>query len=90
MLNMKEAKRKLISRLKIIEGQIRGLQAMINDDSYCIDVITQTSAVKQALSSVEDALMENHLTTCVVNQIRRGKEKQAKEEILTVYRLKRK
>lgn len=77
-------------RLKIIEGQVRGLQDMIEKDSYCIDVITQTSAVKRALSGVEDALMENHLGTCVVHQIKKGKENTAVEEILKVYRLKRK
>jgi len=81
---------KLIKRLKIIEGQVRGLQDMINKNAYCIDVITQTSAVKQALSGVEDALMENHLGGCLVHQIKKGKELKAKEEILKVYRLKRK
>ena len=50
---------KLIQRLKIAEGQIRGLQEMLEKDKYCIDIITQTSAVKQALSSIEDALMES-------------------------------
>lgn len=81
---------KLIKRLKIIEGQVRGLQDMINNNAYCIDIITQTSAVKQALSGVEDALMENHLGSCLVHQIKKGKEIKAKEEILKVYRLKRK
>lgn len=81
---------KLIRRLKIIEGQVRGLQDMIENKSYCIDVITQTSAIKQALSGVEDALMENHLSTCVVSQFQKGKSEKAKEEILKVYRLKRK
>lgn len=83
-------KTKLVRRLKIIEGQVRGLQEMIENGTYCIDVITQTSAVKQALSSVEDSLMENHLSTCVVTQMRSGKESKAQEEILKVYRLKRK
>jgi len=87
---MNESKKKLIRRLKIIEGQIRGLQSMISDDTYCIDVITQTSAVKRALSGVEDVLMEAHLSSCVVSQIKKGKEKKAQDEILTVYRLKRK
>lgn len=87
---MNKSKEKLISRLKIIEGQVRGLQSMITNDSYCIDVITQTSAVKRALSGVEDALMEHHLSTCVIHQIKKGREKKAQEEILTVYRLKRK
>jgi DNA-binding FrmR family transcriptional regulator len=87
---MNQPKAKLIRRLKIIEGQVRGLQEMIEKNVYCIDVITQTSAVKQALSGVEDALMESHLGTCLVHQIKKGKEKQATGEILKVYQLKRK
>ena len=83
-------KQKILKRLKIIEGQVRGLEDMINNNVYCIDVITQTSAVKQALSGVEDALMENHLSSCLVHQVKKGKEKKATEEILKVYRLKRK
>jgi len=84
------SKQKLIKRLKIIEGQVRGLQEMVEKNVYCIDVITQTSAVKQALSSVEDALMESHLSTCLVHQIKKGQDKKATGEILKVYRLKRK
>jgi len=83
-------KDKLVKRLKIIEGQIRGLEAMIKEDAYCIDVITQTSAVKQALTGVEDRLMESHLGTCVVDQMKKGKESKAIGEILKVYNLKRK
>ena len=85
-----DAKQKLIRRLKIIEGQVRGLEEMLEKNTYCIDVITQTSAVKRALSGVEDELMENHLDACVVEQIKKGKEKKAVGEILKVYRLKRK
>lgn len=83
-------KRKILRRLKIIEGQVRGLQEMITAGTYCIDVITQTSAVKQALSGVEDTLMENHLGTCVIHQMQKGKSSKATAEILKVYRLKRK
>jgi DNA-binding FrmR family transcriptional regulator len=77
-------------RLKLIEGQIRGLQKMIADNTYCIDVITQTSAVKQALSNVEDLLMEDHLGGCIIHQIKSGQTEKAKNEILKVYKLKRK
>ena len=84
------SRQRLLRRLKIVEGQIRGLQEMVEKNTYCIDVITQTSAVKQALSGIEDLLMENHLSTCAIEQIRKGKESKAKEEILKVYRLKRK
>jgi len=87
---MNTSKQKLVRRLKIIEGQVRGLQTMIENDTYCIDVITQTSAVKQALTVIEDVMMENHLSTCAIAQIKGGKETKAIEEILKVYRLKRK
>lgn len=87
---MHNNKQKLIRRLKIIEGQIRGLQNMLENDTYCIDVITQTSAVKQALSKIEDVLMEGHLGHCLVNQIKKGQTDKATKEILKVYQLKRK
>ena len=90
LADMNKAKDRLIRRLKIVEGQVRGLQDMVEKDTYCIDVITQTSAVKQALAGIEDGLMENHLSTCVVHQMQKGKEKKAIGEILKVYRLKRK
>jgi DNA-binding FrmR family transcriptional regulator len=83
-------KQKLIRRLKVIEGQVRGLQDMIDRGTYCIDVITQTSAVRQGLAGVEDVLMEDHLSTCVISQIKKGDEKKAIGEILKVYKLKRK
>ncbi len=87
---MTDNKQKLIHRLKIIEGQVRGLQNMLLNDTYCIDVITQTSAIKQALSTVEDKLMEGHLRHCLVSQIRGGQTNKATQEILKVYQLKRK
>lgn len=87
---MQANKQKLIRRLKILEGQVRGLEKMIDNDTYCIDVITQTSAVKQALSSIEDVLLESHLGHCVVNQIKKGQTSKATAEILKVYQLKRK
>jgi len=89
-MNMDTSKQRLIRRLKIIEGQVRGLQDMLRKDVYCIDVITQTSAVKQALSRVEDELMEHHLGTCVVAQMQKGQKEKVQHEILKVYRLKRK
>lgn len=86
----KDMKPRAIRRLKIIEGQIRGLQKMVEEDKYCIDIITQASAIKEALSGVEDLLLENHLSTHVIHQIKNGHEQQATEEILKVYKLKRK
>ncbi len=87
---MENDKSKLVRRLKIIEGQVRGLQEMIGNGVYCIDVITQASAVKQGISNVEDQLLEHHLGHCLVDQIKAGKSAKATEEIIRVYRLKRK
>lgn len=83
-------KQKLIKRLKIIQGQVRGLENLIENNTYCIDVITQTSAIKQALSGVEDLLLKQHLSHCLVNQIKKGETEKATNEILKVYQLKKK
>ena len=85
-----ETKQQLKNRLRRIEGQVRGLQELVEKETYCIDVITQTSAIKSALSGVEDLLLENHLDTCASSQIKSGNIDKAKKEILAVYRLKRK
>jgi DNA-binding FrmR family transcriptional regulator len=83
-------KQQLTRRLKIIEGQVRGLQGMVNEDTYCIDIITQASAVKKALSSFEDAMLKNHLSTHVIEQIKSGRHSQAVLEVLKVYKLSKK
>ena len=85
-----DKQKSLTRRLKLVEGQVRGLQKMVENGTYCVDIITQTSAVKQALSNVEDLLLEHHLSHCVVDQIQKGKKDKATDEILKVYRLKRK
>lgn len=84
------SKDRIVRRLKLIEGQVRGLQKMVEGGTYCIDIITQTSAVKQGLSNVEDLLLENHLGGCILNQVKSGQTEKAKSEILKVYKLKRK
>lgn len=63
---------------------------MVDRGAYCVDVITQTSAVKQALSNIENILLEGHLGTCTLAQIKKGDETKAVAEILKVYKLKRK
>lgn len=85
-----EIKNKAKKRLTIIGGQIRGLIDMVEKEKYCIDIITQTSAVKRALSGVEDLILENHLSTHVVDQMKHGKADKSVKEVLKVYQLKRK
>jgi len=86
----KTIKKQVQNRLSRIEGQIRGLQKMVDDEKYCIDIITQTSAVRKALSSVEDIILENHLSTHVIEQIRSGEDKKAIKEIMDVYKVSKK
>jgi CsoR family transcriptional regulator, copper-sensing transcriptional repressor len=89
-VGMNTQKETIARRLNIIAGQVRGLREMVEKDTYCIDVITQSSAIKQGLSNVEDMLMEHHLSHCVVKQIKSGTPDKAVSEVLKVYKLKRK
>lgn len=62
----------LVKRLKRIEGQVRGLQRMVEEDTYCIDVLTQVSATTKALQSVALLLLEDHLGHCVAHALVEG------------------
>ncbi|HBF66963.1 MAG TPA: hypothetical protein DDW36_00895 [Candidatus Magasanikbacteria bacterium] len=86
----KELKNQLLKRLKIIEGQVRGLQGMLENGAYCVDIITQANAVKKAISSFEDAVLGNHLSTHVVEQIKSGQHAKATQEVMKVYKLSKK
>jgi len=83
----KDIQKKAIRRLKIIEGQVRGLQRMVIQEKYCIDIITQSLAIKEALSGVEHLIFENHLSTHVIEQMKSGKESKAVTEIMAVYKV---
>ena len=72
MAGYKSHKQQVQARLKRIEGQIRGVQKMVEEDRYCIDVLTQVSAIKAALDSVSLVLLEDHTQHCVVEAIQSG------------------
>ena len=69
-----QEKRDLMNRLKRIEGQVRGLERMLEEDAYCPDILVQTSAVNSALNSFSRTLLANHLHTCVTEDIRQGRD----------------
>jgi CsoR family transcriptional regulator, copper-sensing transcriptional repressor len=77
-------KEKLINRLKRVEGQVRGLQKMIEEDRYCIDVLVQISAIQAALKKVGFNLMERHTKSCVVSAIKEGHGDHHIEELMKV------
>lgn len=85
-----EIKKKALRRLKILEGQIRGLHRMVEEEVYCIDILTQSSAAKKALSGIEDLVLENHLSTHVLHQMQHGEGKKSTQEIVEIYKLAKK
>jgi DNA-binding FrmR family transcriptional regulator len=74
-------KEAVLARLRRIEGQLRGLQRMVEDERYCIDVLTQVSAVKSALESVSLLLLSDHVDHCVADAIRAGDGREKVEEL---------
>ena len=67
-----EEKKSIIKRLNVIEGQVRGIKQMVETDRFCEDVLTQVSAVSRSIKSIGNELLKNHLSTCVVNDLKQG------------------
>ena len=67
-------KDEILARLRRIEGQVRGLQKMVDNDEYCIDILTQITAASKALKKVGVGLLDEHMRHCVVNQSEQGKD----------------
>lgn len=74
-------------RLSRIEGQVRGIRGMVERDAYCTDILTQISAVQSALSAVSRELLASHIRTCVVEDIRGGKDEVIDELVATLQKL---
>ena len=83
-------KKNLDSRLNRIEGQIRGVKRLIENDTYCDDVITQLSSIQSALNSVASILLEGHLKSCVLERINEGDTEVIDEVLITIQRLLKK
>lgn len=77
----------MLNRLKRIEGQVRGVQNMVENDSYCIDILTQVSAITAALNSFNKVLLANHIRTCVADDIRAGKDETVDELVAALQKL---
>lgn len=77
-------KTKMLNRLKRIEGQVRGIQRMIEEDRYCIDVLFQVAAVKSAMNQVALILMEDHTRHCVSRAIKNNDESEVIDELMDV------
>ena len=77
----------LITRLNRIEGQIRGIRKMVEEDAYCVDVLTQVSAAKCSLNSFSKVLLGSHIKTCVKDDVRNGSEEKIDELVELLQRM---
>ena len=82
-------KRNLTNRLNRIEGQVRGIRRMVDEGAYCVDILTQVSAISSALLAFNKELLSNHIRTCVADGIRRGEDEKLDELIDTLGRMMR-
>jgi DNA-binding FrmR family transcriptional regulator len=84
---LREEKSAIRQRLRRIEGQVRGIDRMIEEERYCIDVLTQLQAVKAALAKVEDAILNDHAATCVLAAIETGDRAEQREKFAELIEL---
>ena len=82
-----DAKRNALKRLKYIEGHLGGVRRMIEQDTYCVDVLKQTFAVRRAIQKLESVLLEGHLHSCVIEGFKAGREEDVLGELLELYSL---
>lgn len=79
-----QTKKKILHRLQIARGHLEKVISMVETDAYCIDVVHQSIAVQAALKKADEAVLENHLKTCVADSIRQGKDKDVISEVMRV------
>ena len=77
----------LLNRLNRIEGQIRGIKSMVEEERYCVDILTQVSAVQAALNSFNKVLLSSHIKSCVVEQIQDGNLEAVDELCMTIQKV---
>ena len=82
-----EEYKSLIHRLNRIEGQIRGIRGMVEQDAYCVDILTQSAAATAAINAFNRELLAQHIRTCVAQDIRDGKEQTIDELVATLQKL---
>ncbi|MDO8581612.1 MAG: metal-sensitive transcriptional regulator [bacterium] len=75
----------ILHRIKIIEGQLRGIRRMLEEDKYCVDILTQSLAVQKSLRSLDTLLLKNHLETCVLSSMKNKTGKKYIDELARLY-----
>lgn len=85
----KDTQERILHRLKIAQGHLKKVIQMVENDTYCIDVIHQMQAVENAIAQTEGVVLENHLKTCATDAIRKGNQEEAIREIMTIFEKKK-
>lgn len=86
---MKTSKEDAIRRLNYIEGHLRGIRKMVDEDAYCVDVLKQTYAVQRAIEKFEQLLVQEHIKGCVPEGIREGRDEEVLSELAELFTLAR-
>ena len=86
---MKSAKDDALKRLNYIEGHLRGIRKMVEEDTYCVDILKQTYAVQRAIEKFEQVLLRDHLNHCVPDGIREGRDEEVLNELGELFALSR-
>jgi DNA-binding FrmR family transcriptional regulator len=84
----KDTKTRAIHRINIIQGHLKKIQEMLENDEYCVDIVHQSRAVQSALKKLDILIVEDHLNTCVVDQIKHGEESKTTAELLKLFEYK--
>lgn len=87
-MTTEKARSDVLRRAKIVEGHLKKVIKMIENGDYCVDVLNQSLAVQNALKKIDELLLEDHLNTCVLHQIKEGRAKEATKEVLEVFKRK--
>ncbi|CAN5129271.1 metal-sensitive transcriptional regulator [soil metagenome] len=86
MFRPKDLQERIAHRLKITQGHLKKVTLMVEENSYCIDVIHQSQAIQKALREIDNLILENHLKTCSIEAIREGKEDEALDEVVSIFK----
>ena len=84
-----DTRKDVVARLKSIQGHLRGVEKMVQEDKYCVDVLRQTMAIEKAMQRVDELILEGHLETCVADSFREGRSKATVGELLDIFKTAR-
>ncbi len=88
MVKIKSNKDRIVHRLKIVSGHLQKVIQMVESDKYCIEVLHHSLAVQKAMKQIDMLMMEEHLETCAVDQVKNGQEKKMVKELVGIYKFK--